>query len=206
MNIAGSGARMPTAVAVLAGVCVLTTACGVAASSSPPTATVTVTATPSSGATSTPPSSSQSAAEPTECTTADLRVKAGSGNAAAGTIYYALEFTNVSGATCFVQGYPGVSLVTAGNNASSQIGADAKRDPTTPSKPITLSPGKTAHAILGIGEAVNFPKSKCNPANARWLKVFPPDQTAAAFMPLRTVTCASTSVPTMHITTISAGA
>ena len=160
---------------------------------------------PSPTATATGPSTPAPPAGPAECTTAALHVAVGQSNGAAGTIFYNLDFTNVTDAACFMQGYPGVSLVSAGNGAGSQIGADAKRDPVTPSKQILLPAQGTAHATLGIAEAGNFPASKCNQVSAMWLKVFPPDQTVAAYVPFTTQTCASTSVPTMRITALSAG-
>jgi hypothetical protein len=133
-------------------------------------------------------------------------VKVGSSNGAAGTIYYNIDFTNVSGTACFLEGYPGVSLVSAGNSAGSQVGADAKRDPVAPSRHIILAAGQTAHAVLAVAEAGNFPASTCNQVTAHWLRAFPPDQRVAAFARFTTQTCASTSVPTMRITRISAGA
>ena len=117
-----------------------------------------------------------------------------------------LDFTNTSASPCFVQGYPGVSLVSAGSNAGSQLGADAKRNPVTPSTQITLNPGEAAHADLGIAEAGNFPPGKCRMVTAHWLKVFPPDQTVAAYAPLTTQTCSSTSVATMRISALQSGA
>ena len=209
MTISPPGARRLLALAALGPVAALVAACGTSSSPSSPASTVTVTVPASSGS-STPASSPSpgppTVAGPSECGTSDLRVKIGSSNGAAGTIYYDVVFTNVGGATCFLQGYPGVSLVSAGNGSGSQVGADAKRDPTTPSKQIVMAAGQTAHAVLGVAEAGNFPASKCNPVTAHWLKVFPPDQTAAAYVPFTTQTCASTSVPTMRITTISSGA
>lgn len=210
MTISASGVRRLLALAALGPVVAAATACG---SNSSPSSTVTITATPSSGAagggsTSSPatsPSTSE-AAGPAECTTAVLHVKVGSGNGAAGTIYYNLDFTNVGTATCFVQGYPGASLVSADSNAGSQVGADAKRDAVTPVKQITLAQGQTAHAVLAVVDAGNFPAGKCNPVTAHWLRIFPPDQTVAAFAPFTTQTCASTSLPTLRITTMSAGA
>jgi hypothetical protein len=105
-----------------------------------------------------------------------------------------------------MEGYPGVSLVSAGNNAGSQIGADAKRNPVVTPKQIVLAPGQTANAQLGVAEAGNFPPSSCDPVTAHWLKVFPPDQTVAAYAPFTTQTCASTSTATMHIAALTAGA
>ncbi len=211
MNPPASGTRRLLALAALAPVAAFLTACGTAGSSNPgsPATTSTVAASPSNSPTSSPTTSSQStptSAGPAECGSAGLHVKVASSNGAAGTIYYNLDFVNVSASSCFVRGYPGVSLVSAGSDAGSQIGADAKRDPVTPSKAIILAPGQTAHAVLGVAQALNFPASKCDPVNAHWLKVFPPDQTVALYTPFTTETCASTSVPTMRITTISAGA
>jgi hypothetical protein len=207
MTISASAARRLLALTALGPVAAVAAACGTSSSNSSPTATVTVTpgssSSPSTPATS--PSTTTSAG-PAECTTAMLRVKVGSSNGAAGTIYYNIDFANVGTGTCFVAGYPGVSLVSAASNAGSQVGADAKRDAVTPVKQIVLAPGQTAHAVLGVAEAGNFPAGKCNPVTAHWLKVFPPDQTVAAYASFTTQTCASTSVPTMRITTISAGA
>jgi hypothetical protein len=130
----------------------------------------------------------------------------GSSNGAAGTIYYSLDFTNVSGSSCFVVGYPGVSLVSAGSNAGDQIGAAAKRDPVVTPKQIVLASGQTANAQFGVAEAGNFPASTCQPTTAHWLKVFPPDQTVAAYAPFTTQTCASTKTATLHIAALTAGA
>ncbi len=198
--------------AVLGSAAAFAAGCGTSSSSGSPSSTVTVTVTPSSGgsSSSTPSSgsspSSTAAAGPAECPTSALKVKVGSSNGAAGTIYYSLDFTNVSSSSCFMEGYPGVSLVSAGNNAGSQIGADAKRNPVVTPKQIVLAPGQTANAQLGVAEAGNFPPSSCDPVTAHWLKVFPPDQTVAAYAPFTTQTCASTSTATMHIAALTAGA
>src|SRR5215472_4306894 len=47
------------------------------------------------------------------------------GNGAAGTIYYQLEFTNLSGSSCTLFGFPGVSAVSL---TGTQIGNAAFRD------------------------------------------------------------------------------
>jgi len=57
-----------------------------------------------------------------------------------------------------------------------------------------------------VAEAGNFPAPKCDPVTAHWLKVFPPGQRAAAYVPFSTQTCASTTEPTMTITVASPGA
>jgi len=130
----------------------------------------------------------------------------GHGGAAAGTAYYHMDFTNVSGSTCFLRGYPGVSLVSAGSNAGSQVGADAKRDAVRPVTSVTLAPGQTANALFGVTDAGNYPAAKCQPVTAHWLKVYPPDQFSATYTKFTTLTCASTSVHTLLISVIGAGA
>jgi hypothetical protein len=105
-----------------------------------------------------------------------------------------------------MQGYPGVSLVSAGDGSGSQIGADAKRTPVAPSHQIVLAPGQAANAALGVAEAGNFPAATCKQVTAHWLKVFPPDQTVAAYVAFTTQTCSSTSVATMHIAAVTSGA
>jgi len=197
------------AASLLASVAALAAGCS-SGGSGAPTATVTVTksgsgVTAPASTTPTTPASTTPAA-PAECTTAGLHVAVGSSQGAAGTIYYNIDFTNTSSSSCILQGYPGVSLVSAGSTAGSQIGSDAKRNSATTASPITVPPGQTAHAVLAIAQAGAFTGSKCHPVTAHWLKVFPPDQTVAAYVSFTTQTCASTSVPTMHITTISAGA
>jgi Protein of unknown function (DUF4232) len=211
MKFITSGSRKLLAVAALGSAAAFVTACGSSSSAGSPPSTVTVTISPSSGtspspATPVPATPSSAPAGPAECTTAALHVMVGQSNGAAGTIYFNLDFTNASASSCFVQGYPGVSLVSAGSNSGSQIGADAKRDPVTPVHQIVLAAGQTAHAVLGVTDAGNFPSSTCHMVTAHFIKVFPPDQTVPAYAPFTTQTCASTSVPTMHITAISSGA
>ncbi len=198
------------ALAAAAFAAALTIAAGCSSSSGGSTITVSTSASATgaghTGSGTTPTPSPTVAAGPAECTTAGLRISVKPGGAAAGTGFANIDFTNAGASSCFLQGYPGVSLVSAGSNAGSQIGADAKRDPTVPSTLVTLAPGQTAHALLAIVDALNFPAAKCQPVTAHWLKVFPPDQFAAAFVRFTTKTCASTSVPTLRIQRVKSGA
>ena len=140
---------------------------------------------------------------PGQCATSDLRVTVGGGNAAAGSAYYPLDFTNNSSAACTVYGYPGVSFVTA---AGSQVGAPASRGGTTPRAQITIQPGAIAHATLQIADAGNFPSSSCGQiVNVSFLKVYPPNQYSAVTIPLSTQACSKKAVVTMNVSTISAG-
>ena len=93
-------------------------------------------------------------------------------NGAAGTIYYPVEFTNLGSAKCILFGYPGVSAV---NKSGGQLGPAAGRFKATRHN-VTLKPGQTAHAALGIVDPGFI--AHCKKATAAGLKIYPPNQTA----------------------------
>ncbi len=175
-------------------------------SSQPPAAgsTTTVTASPSAPAASSsntpavvaPPSS-------TACATSGLQVKLGASDGYAGGVYQTIDFTNTSGSSCTLTGYPGVSLVSGPSHQ--QIGLAAKRSTTgAPAAIVTLGPGDTANAVVQIVDALNFPKSSCSPAKAADLKVFPPDQFTAVYLPDTSYGCGK-SVQTLFVAPVRSG-
>ena len=101
------------------------------------------------------------------------------GNGALGTIYYTLEFTNLSGSTCTMFGYPGVSATSL---RGTQLGSAAARIGASPLT-VTLANGATATALLGIVEAGIFPPTPCGPTTAAGLRVYPPGQTQSRAVP-----------------------
>ena len=107
------------------------------------------------------------------------------GNGAAGTIYYELKFTNLSGHTCTTKGYPGVSAVTL---AGHQLGPAAHRVSATVHALVLIN-GGSVMAHLGIVDAGNFSKSSCKPTTAAGLRVYAPNQTAAKIVPFPFLTC-----------------
>lgn len=114
------------------------------------------------------------AASSTPCSASQTEIWLGdgSGGGTAGTIFYPLEFSNISHRTCSLLGYPGVSVVSATNK---QIGKPATRQSGHAST-VTLKPGATAHALLGIHDAGAI----CgHPASAHGLKVYAPGERTA---------------------------
>jgi hypothetical protein len=106
----------------------------------------------------------------------------GLGGGTAGTIFYPLEFTNISKHTCELSGYPSVAAL--GKNGR-QIGKSSRRL-TSHHRAITLRPRQTAHASLGIIEAGNV----CNkPVNASALKIRAPHQARATRLPFQFQAC-----------------
>lgn len=110
-----------------------------------------------------------------KCTAGDLGVwvAADQSDGAAGSIYFPLEFTNLSSQTCYMYGYPGVSAVTSSGH---QLGAAASRDNAVAPRIVNVAPGGTAHTVLRYIDAQLTPQ--CKPATAAKLSVYPPDQTA----------------------------
>jgi hypothetical protein len=164
-----------------------------AASSSAPAATSSSSNTPAVVA----PSSS--APGTPACATSALQVKLGSSDGYAGGVYVVINFTNTSGSTCTLFGYPGVSLVTG--PPYKQIGLAAKRSTSTSKKLVTLAAGATANAQLQIVDALNFPSASCGPTKATALKIYPPNQTEPVYLPNTSTGC-SKPVQIMYIGTV----
>jgi hypothetical protein len=114
------------------------------------------------------------------CTAFDLGVwlAIDQGSGAAGTIYYPLEFTNLSGHACSLFGFPGVSALNAQGR---QLGSPAGWDRTTTPQAVILAPGATAHTLLAYHDAVVSTEPGCDPVNtAVLLRVYPPGQRSSA--------------------------
>ena len=211
MAYPATAARAVLAAAALACGGVLLAACGSSggAAAPPTTVTATVTATPSAS-TAAPPATGTSAsphtAGPPACATSGLSVKLGAGNGAAGSTFVPIVFTNTTGSSCSLFGYPGVSFVTG--QGGSQIGSAAMRDPTEPARSIVVAAGGVAHATLRVVQADNFPAAGCQPTAVSTLKIFPPGQTTALYLAFSSRTCASTSPSdqVLYIQTMGSGA
>lgn len=167
-------------------------ACSSSSSSGTPSSSAS-TSSPASSATGTAPatapsqSASPAAVGTQACANGTLQVKLGPSEGYAGGVNLAIDFTNTSGASCTLYGYPGVSLVSS---PQAQIGLAAKRTTTAPVEPVTLAPGATGRAQLQIVDALNFPAATCSPAQAADLRIYPPNQTAAVFLPDSSEGCA----------------
>ena len=68
------------------------------------------------------------------------------GTGATGHVIYQLKFTNLSGSTCTLFGYPGVSAVTL---TGTQLGNAASRNGATPHT-VTLANGASTYALVDI--------------------------------------------------------
>jgi hypothetical protein len=191
-----TSARILIAMAALAGSAALLAGCGTSTPAASPSAPASASTTPSTspGAPATPtptptPTSTSSTVSTAACATSALHVAvpSGGGNAAAGSAFYPIQFSNSSSSPCTLYGYPGVSFVGAAGG--SQIGAAATRNSALPAKLISLSPGQTVHATLQVVDAMNYPSGDCGPVTAHWLKIYPPNQTAPVYVSFTAQTC-----------------
>lgn len=201
---------------VLVAVAVLVAACG---SSKQPAAQPTNTTPTQSTSTSTEPpvqsTTPTTPAQPTSppvqttptgtpsCATSELRVRLvrPESGGTAGTFYYLLQFTNVSGHTCQLYGYPGVSAYLNGH----QVGAAAGREAGSVKRTVTLQPRASAHSVLPIVNVENYPATACRAVTATALKVYPPNETVATYVPYRFGACSVTSVQFLRVWPVEAG-
>ena len=144
------------------------------------------------------------AAEPRApaCATSGLNVTLGTPSGYAGGTYQPIVFTNTSGATCTLYGYPGVSLVSG--PPYTQIGLAAKRASTVPVKVVTLATGASANAVLQIVDALNFGSATCSPTKGAFLRIYPPSQTVPVYLANQSEVCAQ-PVQTLFISAVQAG-
>ena len=124
------------------------------------------------------------------------------GNGTAGSFYYELELSNVSGHACTLYGYPGVSAVGPGRV---QLGSAAGREAGDPERVVTLPNDATAHVLLRITDTGVFSPSECAPRNAVALKVYPPDATAARYVPFTFSACSEKGPVYLHVRVTVAG-
>jgi hypothetical protein len=146
------------------------------------------------------------------CSTSDLVVwlNVPPGNDYAGGAFYYLEFTNLSWHACTLHGSPGVSAVSlSGRQLGSSAGGDYSGD--TPA--VMLAPGATASSKLQISDTGDFgltcfvkPPAAGQPLplpTAAGLRVFPPNQFEATFVPFPLQACAHTGPVYIGVTPVT---
>jgi hypothetical protein len=175
----------------------------------------TVNPAPAPGATATPPSAAdtatsgqgggqtQAGGSPVVCNTGTLTVDLGPGDAAAGTVYVPLRFTNKGSRPCVIQGFPRVSYVTGDNGT--QVGPAAQPEGARYGW-VTIPPNGVATATLAMVQVLNFDANACKPTAVRGLRVYPPPERASLFVPTEGTGCAGNPPsPQLRITSIKPG-
>ena len=127
------------------------------------------------------------------CPTAGLVIWLANGSAAAGTFYYDLNFTNLSGHACTLRGHPGVSAVNLGG---ARVGTPAGwgNPGNAKLRTIRLANGATATAVLAVTDVYNYPASVCHRVTAAGLRVIPPNQFTSKLVPYPVGACSTSQV------------
>jgi hypothetical protein len=138
------------------------------------------------------------AAGPPLCRTSGLVIWSnnGAGGGTAGSVFYKIRFTNLSGRTCSLSGFPKVAAIDLSGN---RIGAPAQREAGQKPKSVQLADGATVSAQLRIVDAGNFSPAACRPGTAAGLRVTPPGQSGSKLVPLPFATCASAVKSTLTV-------
>ncbi len=172
---------------------------GQSAATASPTEAPSATASTATGA---PSPSSSSGPSTSRCHTDDLQVTVQTppGGGAAGSVYAWLIFTNTSTRTCTLYGFPGVSYVTGPDGQ--QVNEPATRRSGISPARVTLDPGRAAYAQLQTGHPEAFPDT-CKPVAIAGYRVYPPDETAAVFVPAPTQQCSTNGVNATVVNPVS---
>lgn len=136
------------------------------------------------------------------CATNQLKAAMGESEGSAGAVYTSVDFTNVSGLTCSLYGYPGISL--SDGSPYTQIGLSAGWNAASPPATVTLAPGATGSAVLKIADAYNFPSGTCDPTPTSYVVVYPPNTGVPIHLKYPAVTCAG-SVQTLTVNAVRLG-
>ena len=206
--------------APLVAVGVLTAGCSALSTSSVPapgsSSAAAAPASASPAAASTSPASSgtsPASASTSACESADVRASLGGGpGQGMSQDHTGLQLRNVGSSACTLYGYPGVSWVAGADGH--QVGAAAVRAPDASGAAegtVTLAPGATASAPLDIVDAAAIPQAACKPVPVTGLRIYPPGERAALFIPLATSSggygecSATTKQPTLIVGYIQSG-
>jgi len=139
------------------------------------------------------------------CTAADLGVwvAVSQSDGAAGSIFFPLQFTNLSRHACAMRGFAGVSAI---NSNGHQLGSPAGWDHTRPVRTVVLAPGATAHSVLRYADVTVATAPGCHPVSSMFeLRVYPPNQRQATFAAFSMEACSHTGPVYLDVTPIQAG-
>jgi hypothetical protein len=167
-----------------------------AATTTPPATHPAITVPGSSTTSLIPAASTTSTLVVPGCASRQLNARLANPSGAAGSVGYSLILSN-TGAPCTLYGYPGVSYVTASTGTT--VGAAAQRDNVGPARTVTLATGQSAQALLIETDSLNYPQNTCQLTAVNGLRIYPPGQTAALFIPQPNKACANPANPVLQI-------
>jgi hypothetical protein len=115
----------------------------------------------------------------------EAHVVFGPGSGTAGHFDGKLVFRNRGRAACTLRGYPGVSFV---GRHGRRLGVPAGREPARVTT-VSVPAGARAASRFVLTDVGVFDPAACRPVRARGVRVYPPDERAALFIPHRLRVC-----------------
>jgi len=133
------------------------------------------------------------AASAPACPASGLVIWVGGSQGALGTIYYNLNYTNLSGHACTLRGHPGISTV---NLNGGRIGAPALwgNPGNVKTRTVRLAKGATATSVLAVQQTGVFPPQVCRPVMAAGLRIYPPNQLTSRLVPYPIGACSTKQI------------
>jgi hypothetical protein len=126
-----------------------------------------------------------------QCTTDQLSVAQTNLGVGAGQLDFTITFTNNADQPCTMTGYPGVSYEALPGKPT---GAPAARSGAT-YHTVTLAAHGTAGATFHDANGLSgYDPGTCKLTDATGLKVYPPGEKSALFLPWKTQHCTGTGV------------
>ena len=123
-----------------------------------------------------------------ECGNADLRAGFGDADAGMSHVFGRIRLANVSGHSCWLRGYGGLSFV--GHGDGTQVGRAAART-KSPTPRLVLAPGQRAVSAVSMVSTGPYSRRVCRPEHVDGLRVYVPDATESQFVPLPTTVCSN---------------
>ena len=142
-----------------------------------------------------------------ECATGGLWMYMGTNGYTGSAVYAWINFTNISGTTCWLEGFPTVTLNNGNRNAP--IGAAAVPDTNDPAAnvQVILAPDATAHVRVTIGDPGNWLPQVCLPeVKTTYIAVRTPGSAVPNEMTYSAVTCSQATLATMIMEPFEYGA
>ncbi|MGH3492544.1 MAG: DUF4232 domain-containing protein [Sciscionella sp.] len=144
---------------------------------------------------------SEGGSTPGQCYSKDLKLSISKATGSAGHTEANLLFTNSSSHSCTMRGFPGVSYVNG--DSGHQVGSPAQwvgaKGPL-----LTLHPHQVASAAVREAD-VGVYGAKCRPVHVRGLRVYPPHNKAAMYVPAPGTGCANAAIAQLQVRSTAKG-
>ena len=132
------------------------------------------------------------------CHRADLEVRAGKIEGAAGSTFRRINFVNTGSSACTIQGWPRVAFRNAGGHL---IGRPARHD-GGPAHLVSIPAGERARSTVRVPNPGNFTPAVCGPRHAEEIRVTPPHRSFSVRLAWSIDVCSKpagrTSVDAVH--------